>query len=89
MFNKRRSGIEIIGEILSLSKGGARKTEIIYQCNLSFTQCINYLSFLLDKNILEEKIIVNNVGSKDKYFKTTDKGHTLLDEINKTLYYFR
>ena len=89
MFNKRRSEIEIIGEILSLSKGSARKTEILYQCNLSFMQCNNYLSFLLDKNILEEKIIVNNVGSKGKYYKTTDKGHTLLEEINKTLYYFR
>ena len=89
MFNKRRSEIEIMGEILSLSTGGARKTEILYQCNLSFMQCNNYLSFLLDKNILEEKIIVNNVGSKDKYYKTTDKGHTFLEKINKTLYYFR
>ena len=89
MFNKRRSEIEIIADILNLSKHGARKTEILYQCNLSFTQCNNYLSFLINKDILEEKKIINNVDCNDKFYKITDKGHSLLDEINKTLCYFR
>ena len=51
MFNKRRSEIQIIGEILELSRYGAKKTEILYQSNMSFTQLQNYLSFLLEKNI--------------------------------------
>jgi predicted transcriptional regulator len=68
---------------------GARKTEILYQCNLSFTQCNSYLSFLLEKDVLEEKTIVNYTKSRDKYFKTTEKGHTLLDDINKILFYFK
>ena len=89
MFNKRRSEIEIIADILKISKNGARKTEILYQCNLSFTQCNNYLSFLINKDILEEKTLVNNVNYNDKFYKITDKGYSLLEEINKTLYYFR
>ena len=89
MFNKRRSEIEIIADILKISKNGARKTEILYQCNLSFTQCNNYLSFLIDKDILVEKTLVNNVNYNDKFYKITDKGYSLLEEINKTLYYFR
>jgi len=88
MFSKKRSDIEIIGEILSLSKGGARKTEILYQCNLSFTQCNKYLTYLIDKNILDKKIIKNVSGNIDNYYRTTEKGLTLLEEINKTLFYF-
>lgn len=89
MFNKRRSEIEIIAEILNLSKNGAKKTEILYQCNLSFTQCNNYLSFLIDKDVLEEKTISNKVDCNDKFYKITNKGYSLLEEINKTLKYFR
>lgn len=37
MANKRRSEIQIIGEILDLSKNGAKKTEILYQNNMSFS----------------------------------------------------
>ena len=34
---KRRSEIEIIGEILQLTKDGAKKTEILYKSNMSFS----------------------------------------------------
>ena len=39
--------------------------------------------------VLEEKTIVNYTNSRDKYYKTTEKGHTLLDDINKILFYFK
>ena len=81
MFNKRRSEIEIIGEILDLSKNGAKKTEILYQNNMSFSQLQNYLSFLLDKNIIEENSILNGNGVHSKVFINTEKGNALLEDI--------
>ena len=68
---------------------GARKTEILYQCNLSFTQLNSYLTFLIDKDILEEKTMSNYENSRDKFYRTTEKGYTLLEDINKVLYYFK
>ena len=88
LFNKRRSEIQIIGEILDLSKNGAKKTEILYQSNMNFSQLQNYLSYLLEKDILEESFITNDNGIKSKIYVTTEKGSDLLDEINKLYTYF-
>lgn len=85
---KRRSEIEIIGEILDLSKEGAKKTEILYQSNMSFSQLQHYLSFLLEKNIVEENITVNDNGRSFKIYVTTEKGNNLLEEINNLYTYF-
>ena len=85
---KRRSEIEIIGEILDLSKEGAKKTEILYQSNMSFSQLQHYLSFLLEKNIVEENNIVNDSGRSIKIYVTTEKGNNLLEEINNLYTYF-
>lgn len=85
---KRRSEIEIIGEILDLSKEGAKKTEILYQSNMSFSQLQHYLSFLLEKNIVEENITVNDNGRSIKIYVTTEKGNNLLEEINNLYTYF-
>ena len=87
MFNNRRSEIKIIGEILKLSQGGARKTEILYQGNLSYTQLQGYLPFLLEKNILEENIVDNN-GKSCKLYKITEKGLALLEDIKRVLAHF-
>ncbi len=87
VFNNRRSEIEIIGEILTLSQDGARKTEILYQGNLSYTQLQGYLPFLLKKNILEENI-VNNNGNSYKLYKVTEKGLGVLEDIKRVLAYF-
>ena len=80
----RRSEIEIISEILYLSKNGARKTEILYQGNLSYMQLQSYLSYLIKKNILEEKEIKDN-GNSHKSYITTEKGCDLLLDIKKVL----
>ena len=88
MFDTRRSEIEIIWEILRLSQEGARVTEILYQGNFSYQQLQNYLSLLLDKNILEEKIVKNDNGKFYSIYQATDKGSHLLDDITKLLMYF-
>ena len=87
MFNNRRSEIEIIRDILSISNNGAKKTEILYRVNLSFNQLKNYLYYSLEKDIIEMKIIENN-GNNNKIYHTTNKGKKLLLDINKTLSYF-
>jgi len=85
---KRRSDIEIIGEILQLSKEGAKKTEILYQGNMSFSQLQHYLSFLLDKNIIEENVVERDNGKSGKIYVTTEKGNNLLEEISNLYTYF-
>jgi predicted transcriptional regulator len=82
--NNRRSEFEIIGKILDLSKNGAKKTEILYKGNFSYTQLSDYLTFLVKRDILEERIVKDN-GQNSKRYKTTEKGHSLLRNINKTL----
>ena len=84
MVNNRRSELEIMSKILTLSKEGAKKTELLYQGNLSDTQLKNYLSFLLERNILEENIISNN-GNSSKCYKPTEKGLIFLKDVNKVI----
>jgi predicted transcriptional regulator len=84
MVNNRRSEFEIIYKILTLSRNSVKKTEILYQGNLSFTQLQNYLPFLLEKNMLEESLMDNN-GSSYKSYRTTEKGISLLADIEKVL----
>jgi predicted transcriptional regulator len=83
----RRSEFEIIGKILDLSKNGAKKTEILYKGNFSYTQLTRYLTFLIKKDILVVKITKDD-GYNSKSYKITKKGQDLLENINKTLSYF-
>ena len=87
MVNRRRSELDIINEILKLSRKGAKKTEILYQGNLSYSQLQSYLIFLLEKNILEEQVIKKDNG-QFKIYKNTKKGEDLLTNIKQTLSYF-
>ena len=80
LVNNRRSEIEIISEILSLAKEGTRKTRILYQTNLSYTQLQAYLSYLINTDVLK---IENN--NSVKTFITTKKGLSLMENINKVL----
>jgi len=86
MVNNRRSEIEIISKILILSKDGAKKTDLLYQGNLSYTQLKKYLSFLLERHLLEERIVKNN-GSSGKCYKPTEKGLNFLKDANKVMIY--
>jgi predicted transcriptional regulator len=66
---RRRDRLSIIAEFLDVARKGAHKTRIMYQANLSFAQLNDYLTLLIDLNLLEavktsERII----------YKTTEKG---------------
>jgi len=66
---RRRDRSFIIAEILVVAKEGALKTQIMYKANLSFAQLKEYLSLLLNLNLLKA------VKMSDKtIYKTTHKG---------------
>ena len=72
---KRRDQICIIADILNIAKQGALKTQIMYKANLSFTQLNNYLTYLIEYNLITE---TTNEG-KETYI-ITKKG---LDYLRK------
>ena len=67
---RKRSDIDIMANILSEARRGARKTRIMYRCNLSHRQLEAYLELLLDMGFLE---------SNSNSFGTTTKGRKFLD----------
>ncbi len=62
-----RSRTEIVSHILDAANGGTSKTKIMYSAFLSYSQLNEYLSILIEKNLLEYLDGTNK-------FKTTDKG---------------
>ena len=64
---KYRSRTEIVCNILEAANGGISKTKIMYTAFLSYAQLKEYLTILVDNNLIEY-----NDGTQT--FKTTEKG---------------
>ena len=73
---KYRSRTEIVAMILEAAKGGATKTRIMYKAFLSYAQLWEYLSVLIENNLLEYL-----EGSQN--YKTTEKGLNFLKMHNE------
>jgi predicted transcriptional regulator len=71
-----RSRTEIVGNILDAANGGATKTKIMYIAFLSFNQLKEYLSILIENNLIEYL-------DGTKTFKTTEKGLNYLKMNNQ------
>jgi predicted transcriptional regulator len=65
----------IISQILDICKGGACKTQIVYQANLNFRTVNPYIQMLAKNNLIEVK------QGKNVLYKTTDKGIRLLNNF--------
>ena len=65
----RRSRIDIVVDVLEVTKNGVNKTAIVYKTNLNFKLADKYLLHLEKQGLLEKKL--------DKYF-TSDKGKIFL-----------
>ena len=52
----RRSRTQVIIDILAEASEGANKTRIMYRANLNFLRFKRYLSELLDKGLIVEKL---------------------------------
>jgi predicted transcriptional regulator len=75
---KYRSRSEIVGNILDAANGreGVTKTKIMYTAFLSYAQLNEYLSILIENNLLE-----NLDGTQT--FKITEKGLNYLKTYNE------
>jgi len=71
-----RSRIDIIANILGVSGEGAKKTHIMYRCNLSFRQLHAYLNLLVDRKLLRK--VVRKESSRQELYETTSKGKAFL-----------
>jgi predicted transcriptional regulator len=73
---KYRSRTEIVSMILEAANGGATKTKIMYKAFLSYAQLKEYLSVLIENNLLEYL-------EGTQTYKTSEKGFTLLKMHNE------
>ena len=71
-----RSRTEIVGNILDVANGGATKTKIMYTAFLSYNQLKEYLTILIENNLIEYLDGANK-------FKTTEKGLNYLKMHNE------
>ena len=71
-----RSRTEIVGSILDAANGGAFKTKIMYTAFLSYNQLKEYLSILIETNLIEYLVGANK-------FKTTEKGLNFIKMHNE------
>jgi predicted transcriptional regulator len=74
--NSHRGNFDIIADILDASHGGAKKTYLMYRCNLSFKQMKSYSRFLLNNGLL--RLIFQAAQSDIALFEVTDKGKEFL-----------
>ena len=73
---KNRSRTEIVSNILDAANGGATKTKIMYIAFLSYNQLKDYLSVLIENNLIEYL-------EGTRTFKTTEKGLNFLKMHNE------
>ena len=73
---KYRSRTEIVSMILEAANGSATKTRIMYKAFLSYAQLKEYLSVLIENNLIE---YLEGIQT----YKTTEKGFNLLKMHNE------
>ena len=73
---RNRSRTEIVGNILDAANGGTSKTKTMYTAFLSFGQLKEYLSILIENNLIEYLEGANR-------YKTTEKGLNFLKMHNQ------
>ena len=71
-----RSKTEIVATMLEAANGGATKTKIMYNAYLSYNQLREYLTMLIENDLIEY------LGG-NKIFRTTEKGLDLLKIHNE------
>lgn len=68
---KYRSRTDIVAAILEIAADGVIKTRIMYKAFLSFPQLKEYLSILIERELLE-------YDEEERIYITTDKGKQFL-----------
>lgn len=73
--SERRSNLEIVAEILRISKKGVKKTRIVYGANLNFKMLREYLEKL------EKAGLIKHLPENGGLIKTTEKGNDYLQQF--------
>ncbi len=67
-----RDRLDIIADILNVASQAAKKTQIMYQANLSYKVLQRYLNEIIDASLI-------NFENHDQRYKLTIKGYQYLD----------
>jgi len=68
-----RSRLEIVADVLGVVSGGAKKTKIMYQANLSYSLLVRYLRDVIDMGLVKMK--------DGNTYGLTEKGSDFLREF--------
>ena len=70
---KYRSRLEIVADVLGVVSDGARKTQIMYQANLSYKLLVRYLKDVIDMGLVKMK--------DENTYELTEKGLKFLEQF--------
>ncbi len=73
-----RNRMDIMENVLCVADGGARKTRIMYKCNLSFKQLHSYLDLLVSMGLLKSVPARTGEKSDSNMYETTEKGQAFI-----------
>ena len=78
----KRNNLDICADILRVSRGGAKKTHLVYKANLNFNIVKKYINGLTESGLLEksgERFYVTEEGKLfiDRYDKLSSPFHVL------------
>jgi predicted transcriptional regulator len=79
----KRGRLEIIHEILVLCFKPSKKTNILYKCNLSYSQLQKYLGFLMTHDLISQ-----SKSRRTNLYIITEKGKAFIEsyeELNRHL----
>jgi len=71
---KYRDRLEIIADILSVVQNGSKKTQVMYQANLSYRLLVDYLDLVMKTGLV--------CMSDDACYEITDKGQQFLEQCS-------
>jgi predicted transcriptional regulator len=82
---KRRDQLVIMAEIVEIARYGTSKTHIMFRGNLSFNQLNQYLQILLEKGLLEKRLVSGKGVYKAtiKGIEFMEKQYYLIDFVNE------
>ena len=81
MTAKRRGKLEVIADILKSiqdKEGTIKPTHLLYRSNLSHAKLKEYVNMLLERGMIEEKLV-----KKKKMFFMKEQGHKFLSEFER------
>ena len=67
---KRRNNLDIMADMIFTAREGARKTQLVYKCNLNFSIVKRYIADLLEEGF---------IYFKAPFYYATEDGETYLN----------